>query len=197
MDFGRLSAIMEQISGHEGMLLVHSEDDEMVHYNYSQAKERGEWDWWNMHHIHSSLSEDVSFRRVLRLAERKHSPIYFVHVSAKEGVYAISEARQKGLPVYGETLHNYISFNAENYREKDGMRYHTYPSLKSEEDRKERVEHELSRQKAEDERVASALREQVQPDRLYFSHWAAFLTPMALCSRCGVGSGAAGRGTQK
>ena len=129
-DFGRLAAIMEQVSSSGGMLLVHSEDDEMVHYNYAMAKERGQWDWWNMHLIHTNLSEDVSFRRVIRLAEKQQAPIYFVHTSAKEGVYAVGEARSRGQPIYGETLHNYASFNAEHYREPDGVKYHTYPSLK-------------------------------------------------------------------
>ena len=130
-DFGRLSSIMEKIAAAGGMLMVHSEDDDMVHYNYSLAQERGIWDWWNMHLIHTNVSEDVSFRRVIRLAERVGCPIYFVHVSAREGVAAIGEARSRGLPVYGETLHNYACFSAENYREENGMKYHTYPSLKS------------------------------------------------------------------
>ena len=134
-DFGRLATIMEQISSNGGMLMVHSEDDEMVSYNYSMAKERGHWEWWNMHLIHTNLSEDVSFRRVIRLAKRQGVPIYFVHVSAKEGVKAIGEARALGMPVYGETLHNYACFNADSYREPDGMKFHTYPSLKFEEDR--------------------------------------------------------------
>ena len=126
---------MERITAKGGMLLVHSEDDEMVHYNYSMASEKGLWDWWNMHLIHTNISEDVSFRRVIRLAETSGAAIYFVHVSAKEGVAAVAEARGRGQPVYGETLHNYACFTAENYREPNGMKYHTYPSLKSEEDR--------------------------------------------------------------
>ncbi len=136
-DFGRLSEIMERIACAGGVLLVHSEDDEMVHYNYEQAQERGIWDWWNMHLIHTNISEDVSFRRVIRLAENKGTGIYFVHVSAKEGVAAGAEARTRGLPVYGETLHNYATFSAENYKEENGMKYHTYPSLKSKEDASE------------------------------------------------------------
>lgn len=133
-DFGRLSAIMDQIADNDAMLLIHSEDDDMVHYNYSLAKERDHWDWWNMHHVHSNLSEDVSFRRAIRLAEKKGSPVYFVHVSAAEGVKAVAEARAKGLPIYGETLHNYACFNADNYQDDNGMKYHTYPSLKSAQD---------------------------------------------------------------
>ena len=134
-DFGRLAIIMERVTEGKGILLVHSEDDDMVHYNYDNAQEDGLWDWWHMHQIHSNLSEDVSFRRVLRLASKTNCPIYFVHVSAHEGVEAVGQARMLGLPIYGETLHNYACFNAENYREDNGMKYHTYPSLKNEDDR--------------------------------------------------------------
>ena len=134
-DFGRLTSIMEKVTESGGILLVHSEDDDMVHYNYDNAEEDGLWEWWNMHHIHSNLSEDVSFRRVIRLASKTGCPVYFVHVSAQEGVEAVGQARMLGLPIYGETLHNYACFSAENYREDNGMKYHTYPSLKAEGDR--------------------------------------------------------------
>ena len=136
-DFGRLTDIMRNVADAGGILLVHSEDDDMVHYNYQNAREDGLTDWWNMHCIHSNLSEDVSFRRVIRLASKTGCAIYFVHISAREGVEAVGRARARGMPIYGETLHNYACFNAENYREDDGMKYHTYPSLKSEDDRAE------------------------------------------------------------
>ncbi len=133
-DFGRLAVIMKKLSTHAGILLVHSEDDEMVHYNYSRAKSNDLWDWWNMHRIHTNISEEVSFNRVINLAERLKCSIYFVHVSAKEGIQVIDQARLRGLPIYGETLHNYACFNSNNYKEEHGMKYHTYPSLKSAQD---------------------------------------------------------------
>jgi dihydropyrimidinase len=134
-DMGLLNAIMEQTANYGGIVAVHSEDDDIVQYNYSMAQERGLWDWHNMHLIHSNASEDLSFRRVTRLAEQTGAGMYFVHVSAKEGVNAIADARSRGLPIYGETLLLYCSFNAEDYKEHDGMKYHTYPSLKFEADR--------------------------------------------------------------
>ena len=60
--------------------------------------------------------------------------LYLVHVSARDGVEAIGEARAKGLPVYGETLHHYASFNHKDYERPDGALYHTYPSLKTQVD---------------------------------------------------------------
>lgn len=135
MDMGRLKEVMEQVKLHGGLLFVHAEDDETVQYNYQMAEARGQWDWHNMHLIHSNISEDIAFRRVIHLAEKVGVAIYFVHVSAKEGVNAIANARMEKLPIYGETLHNYATFNADNYKEPEGMKYHTYPSLKFEDDR--------------------------------------------------------------
>jgi dihydropyrimidinase len=132
---GHLHDLMEQVQRHDAMLMVHSEDDDMVQHLYRKLAREERTEWWNMHLVHSNESEDVSFRRVIRIAEWTGSPVYFVHVSAQQGINAIGEARAKGQPVYGETLHNYCCFSAENYKEENGMKYHTYPSLKSEQDR--------------------------------------------------------------
>ena len=61
--------------------------------------------------------------------------VYFVPISAKGGVNVVREARGRGLPINDETLHNYVSFTAEDYKKPDGPKYHTCPSLKSEADR--------------------------------------------------------------
>jgi dihydropyrimidinase len=73
--------------------------------------------------------------RMLLLARRSDSPLYIVHVSSIEGVEAIAEARGKRLPVYGESLHNYLAFCDEDYTKPNGMIYHNYPALKSAKDR--------------------------------------------------------------
>ena len=104
-------------------------------YNYLLAQQRGFWDWHNVHQIHSKLVEDLAFQHVIRLARLTETGVYFVHVTAKDGLDAISEARADGLPVYGEVLTLALSFNCDNYQESDGMKYHTYPSLKYEDDR--------------------------------------------------------------
>jgi dihydropyrimidinase len=125
---------MEQVSRHGGMLAVHGEDDELVMYNYLMAKQRDQWDWYNANLIHSKAVEDLAFRHVTRMAERTGAGMYFVHVTAKDGVDVIAECRSNGQPVYGEVLTLALSFDATRYREDDGMKYHTYPSLKGEDD---------------------------------------------------------------
>ena len=41
--------------------------------------------------------------------------------------------------MYGETLHQYLMYNAEDYKRPGGQMYHTYPSLKYPEDQKRAV----------------------------------------------------------
>lgn len=132
---GHLLDLMTRIRELDAMLLVHAEEDDMVQHMHHKLVRQGSTHWTRMPQVHSVESEDISFRRVLRVAEWTGAPVYFVHVSAGSGVQAIAEARRAGRPVYGETLHNYCCFSEANYQEEFGMKYHTYPSLKSEEDR--------------------------------------------------------------
>ena len=104
---------------------------------YAKLIREGRAGFENMAEVHNTLSEDLSFRRVIRLAESvPGTALYMMHVSAATGVAAIAEARAKGLPIYGESLHQYMLHTAEDYKLPNGQIYHTYPSLKSAEDQK-------------------------------------------------------------
>ena len=58
-----------------------------------------------------------------------------MHTTAKEGVAAVAEARDRHLPIYGEALHNYLEFTCEDYKKPGGTAIHTYPAIKYPEDR--------------------------------------------------------------
>jgi len=133
---GHLWAIMESAAKHGGVLAIHAEDDDLVMYMYERLEREGRTDIRHMPLVHSVMSEDISFRRVLRLARYvPGAAVYLVHVSSKAGTDAVAEARADGLPVYAETLHHYATFTAEAYLRPDGVVFHTYPSLKHDEDR--------------------------------------------------------------
>jgi dihydropyrimidinase len=88
-----------------------------------------------MAEVHTTLSEDLAFNRVIRLAANiEGSALYMLHTSAATGVRAIATARAEGVPIYGETLHQYLMYSAEDYKRPNGQIYHTYPSLKFAED---------------------------------------------------------------
>jgi dihydropyrimidinase len=56
---------------------------------------------------------------------------------AASGVQAVMEARSRGVPIYGETLHQYANHTSDDYKLPNGQMYHTYPSLKSQADQAE------------------------------------------------------------
>ncbi|PYO29742.1 MAG: hypothetical protein DMD86_14560, partial [Candidatus Rokuibacteriota bacterium] len=108
---GHLWAIMEASSRHGGILSIHAEDDDLVMYMYERLEREGRTDIAHMPLVHSIMSEDIAFRRVLRLARYvEGAAVYLVHVSSKAGTDAVAEARADGLPVYAETLHHYATF---------------------------------------------------------------------------------------
>jgi dihydropyrimidinase len=134
LDFGRIGRLMDKVAAGGGIVVVHGEDDDLVQFNYELFTEEGRTAGTNLHLVHSKLSEHLSFARTLLLAEAKGAAVYFVHTSAREGVLAIEQARAIGRPVYGETLHQYLCHTADEYAEPGGFRFHTYPSVKLQED---------------------------------------------------------------
>jgi len=135
VDFGDIWEVFKVLAKHEGLGVIHAEDNDIVMHMYAKLIREGRTSFHNMAEVHNTLSEDLSFRRVLRLAESvPGTALYMMHVSAGTGVAAIGEARAKGLPIYGETLHQYMLYNSEDYKKPNGQIFHTYPSLKSQSD---------------------------------------------------------------
>jgi dihydropyrimidinase len=133
---GHAAAIVEQAAKHGGVLAIHAEDNDIVMYMYEKLQREGRTSYEHMPLVHNALSEDIAFRRVIRLARQvEGAALYMMHVTAATGGAAIREARAAGQPVYGEVLHNYSVFTEADYRKPDGVIYHTYPGLKSETDR--------------------------------------------------------------
>ena len=132
---GHLWEIFQEVGKHGGIMAVHAEEDDIVTYMEDKLEREGRDHGSNLHLAHNNISEDISFRKVVRLAQSTETGIYFVHTTAKEGVNAIAEARAAQLPVYGEALHNYLQFTCDDYLEPDGLAIHTYPAIKFSDDR--------------------------------------------------------------
>ena len=137
IDFGDIWEAFQVLAKEGGLGVIHAEDNDIVMHMYAKLIREGRVGFEHLAEVHNQLSEDLSFRRILRLAESvPGTALYMMHVSAGTGVAAIAEARRKGLPIYGETLHQYLLYSANDYKRPNGQIYHTYPSLKSEEDQK-------------------------------------------------------------
>src|SRR5437763_2620179 len=137
IDFGDIWEAFQVLAKEGGLGVIHAEDNDIVMHMYAKLIRDGRVGYEHLAEVHNQLSEDLSFRRILRLAESvPGTALYMMHVSAGTGVAAIAEARRKGLPVYGETLHQYLLYSADDYRRPNGQIYHTYTSLKTKEEQK-------------------------------------------------------------
>jgi dihydropyrimidinase len=126
---------LKVVAGAGGIACIHAEDNDIVMFMYEKLMRENRVSFEHMAEVHNALSEELSFNRVIRLAENvEGAALYMVHVSAATGVAALEASRAKGFPMYGETLHQYLMYNAEDYKRPGGQMFHTYPSLKYPED---------------------------------------------------------------
>jgi dihydropyrimidinase len=137
IQFGDIWEVLQVVAKAGGIAAIHAEDNDIVMHMYEKLIREDRVGFENMAEVHNTLSEDLSFNRIIRLAENvEGAALYMVHVSAATGVAAIAASRARGFPIYGETLHQYLLYTAEDYRRPDGQMYHTYPSLKFAEDQR-------------------------------------------------------------
>ena len=133
--FGDIWEVIKAVAKAGGLTCIHAEDNDLVMHMYEKLLREDRMGFENLAAAHTTLSEDLAFNRVIRLAESvEGAAMYMVHTSAKTGVNAMAAARARGFPVYGETLHQYLLYNSEDYKRPGGQIYHTYPSLKFPED---------------------------------------------------------------
>src|SRR5271154_1315311 len=137
VQFGDIWEVLKILGAAGGLAAIHAEDNDIVMHMYEKLIREDRVGFENMAEVHNTLSEDLSFNRVIRLAENvEGAALYMVHVSAAAGAAAIARSRALGFPIYGETLHQYLLYNAEDYKRPGGQMFHTYPSLKFAKDQK-------------------------------------------------------------
>ena len=135
LDFGRIHYAMEKVAPAGGIMVVHGEDEDLVQFNYERFREEKRMEGENLHLVHTKLSESLAFRAHHRARQGDGGRACTSSTPRRARASRPSRgARAQGLPIYGETLHQYACFNAEYYKTPRGFCSHTYPSLKLPED---------------------------------------------------------------
>jgi len=78
--------------------------------------------------------EAEAIQRAIAIANFAGARLYFVHVSTKEGVHLIREARCRGEPIFAETCPHYLTLTDDVYSRPDGINYIISPPLRKEDD---------------------------------------------------------------
>jgi hypothetical protein len=107
---------MTIVAQHKGIMVIHAENDAIITY-MREAEAEGRVGAENIHLVHNNLSEDIEFRKVIRLAELSGLPSIFF-MCLQRGLQRSSKLVPRVAHLWGDApllrrLH-------ENYKEPDG-----------------------------------------------------------------------------
>ncbi|QES47420.1 dihydropyrimidinase [Streptomyces venezuelae] len=124
-DDGQILRAMQRGAANGGLIMMHAENGIAIDVLVEQALARGETDPRHHGEVRKVLLEAEATHRAIQLARVAGSPLYVVHVSAEEAVAELAAARDKGLPVFGETCPQYLFLSTDNLAEPDfqGAKY--------------------------------------------------------------------------
>ncbi|MBQ0825552.1 dihydropyrimidinase [Streptomyces tagetis] len=112
-DDGRILRAMQRAAGNGGLIMMHAENGIAIDVLVEQALARGDTDPRHHGEVRKALLEAEATHRAIRLAEVAGAPLYVVHVSAREALDELVRARDRGLPVFGETCPQYLFLTAD------------------------------------------------------------------------------------
>ena len=72
--------------------------------------------------------------RLAAMAEQADSPVYIVHMNVGGEVDMLKYARERGVPVMGETCPQYLFFTEDDLRKTDGAKWICSPPMRTKED---------------------------------------------------------------
>lgn len=136
MNDAEIFQILRRMKELGGVTAFHCENHEIVEYWRRTYRENG--DTQPIYHAKSrpNLAEAEAVARVLNLARLAgDAPVYIVHLSCKESLEAVRDARRKGQKnIFVETCPQYLTLTEEKYLEPDGLKYIMSPPLRTAED---------------------------------------------------------------
>ncbi|MFL6056458.1 MAG: dihydropyrimidinase [Actinoallomurus sp.] len=124
-DDGKILRAMQRAAGNGGLIMMHAENGIAIDVLVEQALAAGRTDPRHHGEVRHALLEAEATHRAIQLARVAGTPLYVVHVSAQEAVAELAQARDLGLPVFGETCPQYLFLSTDNLAEPgfEGAKY--------------------------------------------------------------------------
>lgn len=114
---------------------VHAENNEMVNTLTEQYLSEGMTSAWYHYMSRPEFVEAEADIRAIQWAKALDAPLYIVHLANKEGVKAVTQAKDEGYKIYAETCPQYLEFTCDVYKREDGRNFVCSPPMKGEESR--------------------------------------------------------------
>jgi dihydropyrimidinase len=110
---GQIVQAMQAAAGNGGLIMMHAENGSAIDVLVQQALQRGETSPYYHGVTRPWQTEQEATHRAIMLADITGAPLYVVHVSAKQALARIAEARDTGQNVFGETCPQYLYLSLE------------------------------------------------------------------------------------
>lgn len=116
-------------------IMIHAENGELVETLRQQLVSEGKTE--PIYHAVSRppMVEAEATDRAITMAKMADSPLFIVHVSAKEAMESIRKAYEEGHSIYGETCTHYLTLDESNLAKPnfEGAKYVCSPALRKQE----------------------------------------------------------------
>ena len=112
-DDGQIVRAMQSAAGNGSLIMMHAENGAAIDVLVQQALARGETAPYYHGVTRPWQTEQEATHRAVMLAQLTGAPLYVVHVSAKQALARIAEARNDGQNVFAETCPQYLYLSLE------------------------------------------------------------------------------------
>ena len=107
-DDGAIFRAMQQTAKNGGLIMMHAENGMAIDVVAEQTVAAGTTDPIGHGLARKAVFEGEATNRVIRLAEAAEVPVYIVHLSAREALEAVRDARDRGTAAFAETCPQYL-----------------------------------------------------------------------------------------
>jgi dihydropyrimidinase len=107
-DDGAIFRAMQQTGRNGGLIMMHAENGLAIDIVANDLVNDGKTDPLYHGIARYAIFEGEATNRVIRLAEAAQVPVYIVHLSAREALNAVRDARDRGSQAFAETCPQYL-----------------------------------------------------------------------------------------
>jgi dihydropyrimidinase len=125
--------VLEKAKACGGMISVHAENKEISNMLIQRFLSEGKTGPWYHYLSRPEFVEAEADSRAIEWAKSLNAPLYIVHLANKDGVAAVTKAKEEGYQIYAETCPHYLHFTKEVYKREDGRNFVCSPPIKGQE----------------------------------------------------------------
>ena len=133
-DFGVTDGVFYEVLEHSksigALIAVHAENNELVKFLTDKYVNEKKTSAWYHYMSRPEFVEGEADIRAIQWAKSAGAALYIVHLANKQGVDAVTAARDEGYPIFAETCPQYLNFTSDVYKRTDAINFVCSPPIK-------------------------------------------------------------------